>query len=109
MTRNAAKVDDLKKAELGEESADRDLMWVMSAPQGRRYIWRELGRNGLFLQTYSPNNSDHCFKAGQRNAALALLADLMRVTPDDYLLMQAEAIELEKRNTIENEETTNDD
>jgi hypothetical protein len=108
MTRNAAKVDDLKKAELVEEAADRDLMWVMSYPQGRRYIWRELGRNGLHSQTYSPNNSDHCFKAGQRNAALVLLADLMRVTPDDYLLMQAEAIELDKRNNIE-EENTNDD
>ncbi len=106
---NAAKPKDIKRAEMQADQADSDLRWVMSDARGRRYMWSELGRNGLHSQTYSPNNSDHCFKAGQRNAALNMLADLTRVTPDDYLLMQTEAIELDKRNAIELEDNQDDD
>ena len=104
---NAAKPKDIKRAELASDLADSDLRWIMSDVRGRRYMWGELGRNGLHSQTYSPNNSEQCFKAGQRNAALNMLADLTRVTPDDYLLMQAEAIEQDKRNELE--ETEDDD
>lgn len=102
--RNAARQKEIERAEDEAKRADDDLRWVMSTQQGRRHVWRELGRNGLYTQTYSPNNSDHCFKAGQRNAALTLLVDVMRVAPENYLLMQQEAIEADRLARAEQQE-----
>lgn len=110
MARNAAKPSELKRAELMAERADADLRFVLSDPRGRRFVWNELGRCGLHAQTYSPNNSEHCFKAGERNAAIRLNLDVIRVSPELYLLMQQEAIEDEARQAlIENQENDNDD
>lgn len=110
MAKNAAKPTDLKRAELLAERADADLRWVLSDARGRRFLWNELGRCGLHAQTYSPNNSEHCFKAGERNAAIRLNLDVIRVSPEHYLLMQQEAIEDDARNAlIEQLETDHDD
>lgn len=94
--KNARRPDDAE-LNLVLQTEDADLLFVLSDPRGRRFIWRELGVNGLLRQTYSPNNSEQCFNAGQRNAAIRLLDDVMRVSPDLYLTMQQEAIEAEKR------------
>ncbi len=94
---NAANREDMDRADLLQEGADADLRWLMSDPRGRRHVWRELGRCGLFKQTYSPNNSEHCFKAGERNTAIRLQADIVRVCPEHYLTMQQEAIAADKQ------------
>lgn len=101
--RNASNADDIKRAEIAEETADADLRWVLSDPRGRRFIWRELGRCGLHAQTYSPNNSDQSFRAGERNAAIRLNLDVIRVSTEHYLLMQQEHFDQEKRNALNNE------
>lgn len=90
--RNAAKPDE-KRAREAARKADADLLFVMSDERGRRFVWSELGRNGLHRQTYSPNNSEQSFNAGERNAAIKLNLDVMRVSPELYLTMQREAIE----------------
>lgn len=94
---NAAKKDDLDRAQMRQDAEDADLRGIMSEAHGRRFVWRELGRCGLHAQTYSPNNSEHCFRAGERNAAIRLQADIIRVCPELYLEMQHEAIAAEKR------------
>ncbi len=93
---NAARPDE-KRAREAARKADADLLCVMSDERGRRFIWSELGRNGLHRQTYSPNNSEQSFNAGERNAAIKLNLDVMRVSPELYLTMQAEAIADAKR------------
>lgn len=89
---NARREQAMKRAEERAKRDDGDLAFVLSDPRGRRFLWRELGRCGLHAQTYSPNNSDHCFKAGERNAAIRLNLDVIRVSPEHYLLMQQEAM-----------------
>lgn len=99
----------LKRDQQLARQADDDLAWVMSDKRGRRFVWSELGRNGLHVQTYSPNNSEQCFRSGERNAALKLMADVMRVSPERYLLMQQEAIEQERINASINEQGNDND
>jgi len=98
--KNARAPVEIARAELAQQRADADLLFVMSDERGRRFIWRELGRCGLHAQTYSPNNSEQSFNAGQRNAAIRLNLDVMRVSPDLYLLMQQEAIAAEKHEAL---------
>lgn len=93
----SARKPDEKRAREAARKAAEDLLFVLSDERGRRFIWSELGRNGLNRQTYSPNNSEQCFNAGQRNAAIRLLDDVMHVAPELYLTMQAEAIADAKR------------
>lgn len=107
---NAAKPAQLKRAEQRAKRDDGDLAFVLSDVRGRRFIWRELGRCGLHRQTYSPNNSEHCFNAGERNAAIRLNLDVIRVSPEHYLLMQQEAIADEANNAlIEQQDNEHDD
>jgi len=94
--KNARQPDDERTQEAAR-LADEALSFVMGDPRGRRFVWGELGRNGLMRQTYSPNNSEQCFAAGQRNAAILLLNDVMRLCPEQYLAMQNEAIEAARR------------
>ena len=89
---NATSKTSMERAAFRAEREDADLRFVLSDPRGRRFLWRELGRCGLHAQTYSPNNSEHCFKAGERNAAIRLNLDIIRVSPELYLTMQAEAV-----------------
>lgn len=100
MSKNAAAPTDIERSELAQKRVAADLMFVMSDERGRRFIWRELGRCGLHAQTYSPNNSEHCFNAGQRNAAIRLNLDVMSVSPELYLLMQQEAMAAEKHEAL---------
>jgi len=97
---NAASQAAMKRAEQRAKRDDADLAFVLSDPRGRRFLWRELGRCGLHAQTYSPNNSEHCFKAGERNAAIRLNLDVIRVSPENYLLMQQEAMQEEADNAL---------
>lgn len=94
--KNARNPDDLE-SKLNVQAEDADLLFVLSDQRGRRFIWRELGRCGLHRQTYSPNNSEQSFNAGERNAAIRLNLDVIRVSPDLYLTMQQEAFADEKR------------
>jgi hypothetical protein len=90
--RNARDRDEIERAQMFDDGADADLRWVLSDPRGRRFLWDTMGRFKLNEQTYSPNNSEHCFNAGIRNAAIVLLHDVLRVSPQNYLLAQEEAI-----------------
>lgn len=109
---NASKPDNERQRQAARQ-ADADLLYVMEDVRGRRYIWSELGRNGLHRQTYSPNNSEQSFNAGERNAAIKLNLDVMRVSPELYLTMQREAIEAAelaaKLEQEDHEERYNDD
>jgi hypothetical protein len=107
---NATHPGAMERQKLLAERDDADLRWVLSDPRGRRFLWRELGRCGLHAQTYSPNNSEHCFRAGERNAAIRLNLDIIRVSPELYLTMQQEAIEEDGRQkALEEQDNEHDD
>ena len=98
--RNARNREEIDRAQMLDDGADADLRFVLSDPRGRRFVWDLMGRFKLNEQTYSANNSEHCFNAGMRNAAILLLTDLLRVSPENYLLAQQEAIERAERDRL---------
>lgn len=79
---------------------------LMGHPDGRRYVWMELEKGNVFSQTYVPDSFDiTAFQEGKRSIALALLAEVTRWTPADYLRMSQEnaavAVSLEEENINE--------
>lgn len=78
------------------EQAKADLEAVMGLPAGRRFVWAMLGECGLYRSSYHPSALIH-FNEGQRSIGLALLARLTADCPDQYLKMQSEAIDAQRK------------
>lgn len=85
---------DLEREQI--EQAKADLEAVMGSPAGRRFVWAMLGECGLYRSSYHPSALIH-FNEGQRSIGLALLARLTADCPDQYLTMQGEAIEAQRK------------
>ena len=66
-----------------------DLIWVLSDPRGRRFVWRLLGKFGLFRSSFT-GNSTTFFNEGERNAALFINTEVMEARPEAYLEMTLE-------------------
>lgn len=77
------------KAKRKQSQDNLDLLWVMSSPEGRRFIWRILEGAGLYKLSYT-GNSETFFNEGQRNIGLKLLSELQKVTPNEYVKMTQE-------------------
>ena len=64
---------------------------LMSAPDGRRYIWLELEAAGVFAQSYCPDSFDRtAFTEGKRSAGNRLLAEVQRFAVADFVRMLQE-------------------
>ena len=94
MQTNVSKPDHIKKAEArekrGREREVDDMAWVLSTPQGRRFIWRYLGECGLFRSSFV-GQFQTFFNEGERNIGLKLLADVNDAHPEAYVIMMKEA------------------
>ena len=77
------------KAKRKQSQDNLDLLWVMSSPEGRRFVWRILEGAGLYRLSYT-GNSETFFNEGQRNIGLKLLSELQKVSPDEYVKMTQE-------------------
>lgn len=78
-----------KQAEAKHEArieAD-DIKWLMDRKQGRRILWRQLDRAGIFRSSFNTNSMAMAFNEGQRNEGLKLLAQIMQYAPDRYVEM----------------------
>jgi hypothetical protein len=64
---------------------------IMSTIPGRAWMWRKLGEAHIFVNNFSGDPIRDAFSAGERNAGLILLADIMLHCPDQYLQMTKEA------------------
>lgn len=69
-----------------------DIDHLMSSERGRRVMWNLLGTSGVFRISYEKGDPTHtAFREGQRAVGSQLLADIQRVCPEKYNLMQVEA------------------
>lgn len=106
------RVDEIDR--MMHDRAVDDLRAVMGAPEGRRFMWALLGECGLFRSSYHPSALIH-YNEGQRSIGLALLARLNDHCPDQYLTMQGEAIDDQRKQAERmavdnpNEDAHNDD
>lgn len=67
------------KQRLDQERAD--FQWLMSQPQGRRWIWALLERCHVFETSFT-GNSHTFFREGERNVGLSILSDIDRHCPN---------------------------
>ena len=85
---NAEQAETLKLLRQIEKG---DIKWLMAHKQGRRIVWRLLGRTGLFQSSYrGDGDSQTVFREGVRSIGLLLLADVNEVCPERYLEMLME-------------------
>ena len=85
----------VERAEKAARSArlqrDQALRWLMADRRGRAIVWSLLGRAGVFRSSMAPSSELTAFNEGGRDLGLWLLADIMRLCPANYALMQSEA------------------
>jgi hypothetical protein len=84
--RNAEAVKQRLAADL--ESAD--LLWLMTAKRGRRFMWRLLEVSGVTRISFNPNALQMAFNEGERNFGNKVLAWILAECPDRYLEMLKE-------------------
>ena len=91
--KNAADSEQVKEAAEREKlQAERDLndtRWVLSMPQGRRFLYRLLAECGVYRSSFT-GSSETFFREGQRNVGLKLLEELEVADAESYLLMLRE-------------------
>ncbi|WP_165909648.1 endopeptidase [Variovorax guangxiensis] len=89
-----------KAQALDERNEVDELLWLMSDPRGRRFMWRRLSENGVYQQTYVPGSFDQsAFNEGRRAMALKLMSQIMQHCPARFTEMQKEASKHERRSS----------
>lgn len=104
MQKNVADEKQIKDARLHERFAKRkeqeDIQFLLSTPQGRRYIWKVLSICGVYRQSAVDSGSWTYFNEGRRSVGLKLLDEVMIADAAAYLKM----IDENKQDEIPKEE-----
>lgn len=89
-TADREQVDSARKKEkLARFQEISDLQAILSAVQGRRFIWRLLARAKTFESIWDPSSKIH-FNAGQQDFGHFILAELMEADPNAFIKMMEE-------------------
>lgn len=88
LERTEAQAADTKRRNYLRER--NDLQTVMSTVQGRRFMWRQLERAGVFRTTFAGHDPKTNFNEGQRNIGVMLLADIHEHCIEQYVVMLTE-------------------
>jgi hypothetical protein len=94
----AVHAQDAKTQRLKQEQEISDFNYLMSLPQGRRFMWRLLEKAGVFRSSYSMNGLEMAFKEGNRNLGVMLVAEINEHCPGQYQKMIREQKSGTKRN-----------
>lgn len=78
------------RAKREEVLAADDLRWLMGTKRGRRMMWRDLEKAGVFNSPFDTNAMTMAFKAGNKQAATEKLADIMQYCPEKWEMMLRE-------------------
>jgi hypothetical protein len=87
------------REQMARDQALADLRSVMDTPAGRRFMWGLLGECGLYRASFNNSGSITAFNEGQRDIGLRLVARITQDCPAQYLTMQGEAIEADRKAT----------
>lgn len=72
------------------ETEEADIKWLMATKRGRRIVWRQLDRAGVFRLSFNTNAMQMAFAEGNRNEGLRTLAQIMALCPELYPTMVRE-------------------
>ena len=96
-----------------QESVDAFLRHSMGLVDGRRYFYGLLVRCHVFANPYTGRAGTTAFACGELNVGQQVLADIMRIAPDEYVQMMREAnardIADDTRRTRSDEDSDRDD
>lgn len=67
-----------------------DIKWLMEQKRGRRILWRQLDRCGVFRSVFNTNAMQMSFNEGNRNEGLTMLNMIVSLAPEKYLEMLKE-------------------
>jgi hypothetical protein len=77
-----------------------ELLWLMSDPRGRHFVWRLLQGFGVYQLSYVQGDPAHsAFNEGRRNEGLKLMSQLLQHCPARFTEMQKEASKHERRSS----------
>jgi len=79
------------RIKLVRDTEESDLKWLMSSKRGRRIVWRQLDRAGVFRLSFNTNAMAMAFAEGNRNEGLHVLAQIHTLCPELYPVMVKEA------------------
>lgn len=67
------------------------LKWLMGDARGRMLMWERLAEAGVFHSSMAPTPEETAFREGRRAMGLRDLVEIMRLCPEHYTRMAAEA------------------
>ena len=85
-----ARADKERRDKLAAAAEIEDFKWLMSSKRGRRIVWRQLERAGVFRLSFNTNAMQMAFAEGNRNEGLRQLAQIHQHCPDRYTQMVTE-------------------
>lgn len=88
-----AKADTETRTRLAKDTEEGDVKWLMGSRRGRRIIWRQLDRAGVFRLSFNTNAMTMAFAEGNRNEGLRILALIHSLCPELYPTMVKEALD----------------
>ena len=80
-----------KAAAIAERERAEVVVEMMATVPRRRYVWEKLADAHIFSTTFSTDPIQMAFNEGQRNQGLALLDEIIRSCPDQFILAMRES------------------
>lgn len=110
LVRNAADPNQVRGAaqreKFGREAELRDVAFILSSEQGRRFIWRYLGLAGVERQSFTGDVNWGLFHEGQRSIGSLIKMDIVEADPMALIKMMQEAKSRDEKDTVTVTETT---
>lgn len=89
-SQDRSKARKAERSKLEQDNEVADLKWLMGTKQGRRIIWRQLDRAGVYRLSFNTNAMTMAFAEGNRNEGLRTVAMINANCPDLYTMMVKE-------------------
>lgn len=80
-----------EKAKTRRNRMENGFRKLMQDQEGRLWVWDLLEFCGVFRSSFHQSNAQTAYNEGLRNVGLKLMADINRITPDQYFRMINEA------------------
>lgn len=86
------KAEDKAKERTSLKVEEDGLKWLMGQKHGRAFVWRLLEDAGVFRISFNTNAMQMAFNEGNRSYGNKLLAQVNSLCPEQYAVMQKEAL-----------------
>lgn len=78
------------RSKLDLQNEAEDFKWLMSSKRGRRIVWRQLERAGVFRDPFNTNAMLMARACGEKVEGLKTLAQIHALCPENYAVMLSE-------------------